>query len=479
VQLPLTAFVASSLSALDRDDVTVHRVRAEWTARLQVESIEVGGTRADAHSQAPASVRMASTNSSGDYSSLRVDVDEESTHSGEHPPVGTNIFIAGIPIAWDQATLAQHLEAYGVVTSLRLVPERRFAFAQFRDPHSAIECMKALHNTRVGPEPGASTLHVAESMHSEAADVGPNPRLFIRGLPSFACDRTLQDLVGPFGETAEASVIVHANGRCKGTGFVTFLRLADAARCLDSLDGSSRFFQSVPPSAVDLAPQPVETATCTLTVKYSETQQLRAERVRKNKERIAGRAAQGQSPSSRGRGGGLPSSSRSQAPHPLTAPQSLVGHGGSALSSPHPPNAAVAFGSLLAPQAVAMTPDGARDIFGLHHMPHAGAMMAPFQPPSPSHNAGTLVLRSHTPAFPRCNDLFIGPIAAVKSAEAAVGLINEIAEPPSIVAPFTARDGTLGFAVRLRNIVHTAAVVQALNGAAYLSGQRVVCWRFA
>jgi RNA recognition motif-containing protein len=403
----------------------------------------------------------SSPHGSGDFTQLKIDVDDEgSTHSSAEVVSSTNIFVAGLPSAWDEKALLKVLSTFGEIVSIRVVPERRFAFAQFREPQAAQVCISKLHESRVGPEPG-TVLHVTSSMHAETADEGPNERLFFRGLPPFATADSLKDIGSRFGHVVDATVVVYQDGRCKGTGFMCFDSVETATACMHSLDGQ------VIPLRIRRDDGSEVIMHCNLIVKYSETAQSHAARQRRNKERIADRAAQGQSSSPtslRSNTGTRPSSSRS-AGHPLTAPISMRAIGGAqspmvSLPSPHPANPAAAFGSFL--------PDGSRETFGQRNsLPTPTLVTAP-----------TLVLRGQTPAFPRSGDVFLGPATAIPTPAAAVSLIEALAEAPLILAPFMSPNCS-GYAIRLRNPSHVGVVVDALNGAGYLNGPTLTCWRFA
>ncbi|KAG8348403.1 putative RNA recognition motif (a k a RRM RBD or RNP domain) [Trypanosoma vivax] len=209
---------------------------------------------------------------------LRVDVtaeppEENNTSPGVTPKtsatphVSTNIFVAGIPPHWDEATLYDRFKEFGEIISTKLVHRRHFAFVMFRKAESAHAAINAVHLTHASAN-SPSVLHVSIAMHDEGVDDLPNSRIFIRGLPQWATKEHLKQSFAPFGTITEAAVLMNSLGQCKGSGFVQFSNIEEATAAIE-------------------AKKDIRIDDCDneLEVKYSESAEVRQQRQERNKNR--------------------------------------------------------------------------------------------------------------------------------------------------------------------------------------------------
>ena len=107
------------------------------------------------------------------------------------------------------------------------------------------------------------------AMHDEGVDDVPNPRLFIRGLPQDTSKEALLKTFERFGKIVDTNLLMTPDNLCKGVAFITYSTIEEATAAIDECQ----------------RPVLIKQQDVLLSVKYSETQQVRRQRNERNKAR--------------------------------------------------------------------------------------------------------------------------------------------------------------------------------------------------
>lgn len=465
-----------------------HSTSADFTGlKVDIDAVLDDNPRitADSH-QSPDTVPFSKTPQSSDQRNAP----KSSASTPSSTPGGTNVFIAGIPSAWGQTKLREVLSQFGNVISVRIVPDRHFGFALFSERRAAEKCIKELHGTKATPA-STATFHVSIAMHDEGAEEEPNSRLFIRGLPHFVTSDSLASAFRNIkGVTVQdVSVIVNAEGHCKGSGFVTLETTEQAKMCIKELHGRLvPFFNAVEKSLI-----PAE-----LIVKYSESEATRAERQKRNKERKQSLPKTASQPSS-ANSTPMQFVPMMQGPPPSTSPPLVATANPNNIGQRSPTGRIPMMNTPMTTTAMATAGHPGlnfRDMYDNRQQQQQLAMMQPQQmgpmapplpqmrpfqvvPPAPSMQvedprpAGsahqTLMLHTPLPTFPRGGDLFLQSNSLTSTN--AVQLVTQIAgEAPDLIVPVQG-----GFAVRLHDQASMSLIAVTLNNAAFANGDVLRC----
>ena len=464
-----------------------------------------------------------STDELADFGNLRVDIDDPIEHppvteksqsisaspdrtpSALSPKAGSsehcNVFIAGLPSNWDSDKLTEEMTRFGEVFSVRVVPERHYGFVRFKRPESAAQAIQTLHQSKLTRGLSAN-LHVCYAVHDEATDEQPNVRIFVRGLPPFCTREQLLEAFTRFGTVVDHSVITTHDGRCKGTGFVTYTHVEMATKALQTVNGQEVAFTQ--PGMTISRPSKLE-------VRYCESNLSRQMRQQRKKTRAAAAAAAGP-PGHPGTSPGAPmlvpnpmmaaglapllpggtpvSTPMGNLAHimhglPPIAPQFSGPPGG--FPGPPPPGllspaAAAAQMPRALPMAAPPYP-GSAAAYGSFHSMSTGTstpvstpkalppgMLPPGLPPMLP-QPPVLLPNAVPGTFPTAGDLYVS--APALTAPAVVELVSRIG-PAELVAPVQG-----GFAVRMAVPGHAVMVAQTYNNVPMMSGQLLRCALFS
>ncbi|KAJ2475379.1 hypothetical protein IWW47_006513, partial [Coemansia sp. RSA 2052] len=132
--------------------------------------------------------------------------------------------------------LAAQFGKYGRVESLRLLPDKECAFVNFLRVEDAISAREDMH---AGARIGASTVRVGYGKgeahaSGDAQAMQPTRALWIGNIAAHASPDSLAAVFRPFGAIESARVLNHKN-----CGFINFVRLEDAVRAKQAVNGKS------------------------------------------------------------------------------------------------------------------------------------------------------------------------------------------------------------------------------------------------
>lgn len=402
-----------------------------------------------------------------------------SPQTAQTPHVATNIFVAGLPIAWGDDDLRDHYKPFGDILSTRVVHNKHFGFVMFRTAEAAHNAINSSHLSR--PTPTCPTLlHVSIAMHDEGVDDAPNDRIFVRGLPQWATKGHLRQTFAPFGEVVECAVLMNPLGQCKGSGFIQFRSTDEATAAVDARDRAR-----------------IENWDQILEVKYSETLEVRQQRQERNRnrQRVWASSPKFRGPSVGGAGGGLSPGAG--------LPGGMQGGGGAAMSMnpPHMP--------FFAPQ-ICVLPSPSQNFPMVSPMPFPMAYQqpssnqTPIPPPPPMHagsasNLGTPSMSQRptqiiypqpmtSPFYGQGNMMMMEPpLMPLK------GDLHFSGQPVSeevlrlLLQPFGSIDRLKnldkseggGIAVRMANVSQHTIVAQSLNGTVFPNGEMLAAGLYA
>ncbi|KAJ2440525.1 hypothetical protein GGF42_007594, partial [Coemansia sp. RSA 2424] len=195
----------------------------------------------DAH---PSHSRQASTDfshnrqPSTDFSSRhnrQPSTDFDFAAAGDGVPT-RSLWVGNVDPRLSSHELAAQFGKYGRVESLRLLPDKECAFVNFLRVEDAISAREDMH---AGARIGASTVRVGYGKgeahaSGDAQAMQPTRALWIGNIAAHASPDSLAAVFRPFGAIESARVLNHKN-----CGFVNFVRLEDAVRAKQAVNGKS------------------------------------------------------------------------------------------------------------------------------------------------------------------------------------------------------------------------------------------------
>ncbi|KAJ1964055.1 hypothetical protein GGI12_001668 [Dipsacomyces acuminosporus] len=164
-----------------------------------------------------------------------IDLDFSMAHAADGVPT-RSLWVGNVDPGLSNQDLIAIFGKYGRVESLRLLPDKECAFVNFLRVEDAIRAKEDMHS---GARIGNNTVRVGfgkgESYATgDAQAMQPTRALWIGNIATATTPETLQAAFEPFGTIESARVLSHKN-----CGFVNFIRLEDAVRAKQAMNGKS------------------------------------------------------------------------------------------------------------------------------------------------------------------------------------------------------------------------------------------------
>ncbi|KAJ2061034.1 hypothetical protein GGI17_003373 [Coemansia sp. S146] len=164
------------------------------------------------------------------------DFDFSSFASGSDGVPTRSLWVGNVDPAMSNQDLVAQFGKYGRVESLRLLPDKECAFVNFLRVEDAISAKEDMH---AGARIGNNTVRVGygkgESYATgDAQAMQPTRALWIGNIAPAANPDSLATIFQQFGTIESARVLNHKN-----CGFVNFIRLEDAVRAKQAMNGKS------------------------------------------------------------------------------------------------------------------------------------------------------------------------------------------------------------------------------------------------
>ncbi|PIA12687.1 ARM repeat-containing protein, partial [Coemansia reversa NRRL 1564] len=147
-----------------------------------------------------------------------------------------SLWVGNVDPGLSSQDLVAQFGKYGRVESLRLLPDKECAFVNFLRVEDAVRAREAMH---AGARIGGNTVRVGfgkGEAHAtgDAQAMQPTRALWIGNIAAAAAAEQLGSVFARFGEIESARVLNHKN-----CGFVNFVRLEDAVRAKQAMNGKS------------------------------------------------------------------------------------------------------------------------------------------------------------------------------------------------------------------------------------------------
>ncbi|KAI8321515.1 ARM repeat-containing protein, partial [Martensiomyces pterosporus] len=164
-----------------------------------------------------------------------MDFDYPMSHAADSMPT-RSLWVGNVDPGLSNQDLIAIFGKYGRVESLRLLPDKECAFVNFLRVEDAIRAKEDMHS---GARIGNNTVRVGfgkgESYATgDAQAMQPTRALWIGNIAPAATPDTLSSAFEPYGTIESARVLSHKN-----CGFVNFVRLEDAVRAKQAMNGKS------------------------------------------------------------------------------------------------------------------------------------------------------------------------------------------------------------------------------------------------
>lgn len=178
---------------------------------------------------------------------------EREKELGEKAKRFTNVYIKNFPESINEDKLKEIFEAYGVITSYRVMCDeggksRGFGFVAFEDPEAAEQAVTDMN----GKEMDSKTLYVGraqkraerqmelkrkfEQLKMERMTRYQGVNLYVKNLDDTIDDEKLRKEFQPYGTITSAKVMSE-DGRSKGFGFVCFSSPEEATKAVTEMNG--------------------------------------------------------------------------------------------------------------------------------------------------------------------------------------------------------------------------------------------------
>ncbi|KAJ2670305.1 hypothetical protein GGI25_005887 [Coemansia spiralis] len=166
---------------------------------------------------------------------LSADFDFSMASSGDSVPT-RSLWVGNVDPGLSSQDLIAIFGKYGRVESLRLLPDKECAFVNFLRVEDAIRAKEDMHS---GARIGNNTVRVGygkgESYATgDAQAMQPTRALWIGNIAPSSTPESLSAVFQPYGTIESARVLNHKN-----CGFVNFVRLEDAVRAKQAMNGKS------------------------------------------------------------------------------------------------------------------------------------------------------------------------------------------------------------------------------------------------
>ncbi|KAJ2079985.1 hypothetical protein H4R24_003388 [Coemansia sp. RSA 988] len=196
------------------------------TVHVGIGGESVAGATSVQHSRQPSQVVAHSRQHS---------VDADFGAAGDGVPT-RSLWVGNVDPGLSSQDLVAQFGKYGRVESLRLLPDKECAFVNFLRVEDAVRAHEAMH---AGARIGGNTVRVGfgkGEAHAtgDAQAMQPTRALWIGNIAAAAAADQLGSVFGRFGEIESARVLNHKN-----CGFVNFVRLEDAVRAKQAMNGKS------------------------------------------------------------------------------------------------------------------------------------------------------------------------------------------------------------------------------------------------
>ncbi|KAF5832592.1 hypothetical protein DUNSADRAFT_11464 [Dunaliella salina] len=153
----------------------------------------------------------------------------------------SNVYVKGLPLECDEATLLALFQTHGTIASLRLFQQPNkppFAFVKFTDVQEAQQAISALN--------GAAFGGCIMEVRFADCDVGAHPdrtpppsdNIFCRGFAPGCTEEDISSLLGTYGLVVSVKILHH--GDQSGQGAAALVRMAsvdEATRAVLALHG--------------------------------------------------------------------------------------------------------------------------------------------------------------------------------------------------------------------------------------------------
>eukprot|EP00759_Apiculatamorpha_spiralis_P021610 PhF_6_TR26294/c1_g1_i1/m.37694/K13208/ELAVL2_3_4; ELAV like protein 2/3/4 len=189
-----------------------------------------------------------------------------------------NIFVAGLPVDFDEVRLRALFGVYGEILSCKIMVDidsgisKGFGFVRFANAPDASKAIELMNGKRLSPQ-NPRALYVTLAQHDGTPTVVRSERVYVRNIPTQITEADLHRVFKEFGEVLECKVLRHAGstdgsveGPSKGVAFVRFQSIDDATNAVVRAQGTRPF-------------APADGSYCKpLMVRFAETHEARQQR---------------------------------------------------------------------------------------------------------------------------------------------------------------------------------------------------------
>ncbi|CAG8457103.1 1025_t:CDS:2 [Ambispora leptoticha] len=192
--------------------------------------------------------------------------DLESTPPPQTPT--RSLWIGNIDPSLTTQDLMQLFSPFGIIESLRLLPDKECGFVNFARVEDAVRAKDDIMN-RMGGRVGNCIVRVgygkSDALNSHDISLSsqtqsqPTRALWVGNIPTSTTPQALQNIFSPYGTIESARVLTHKN-----CGFVNFEKLDDAIKAKKSLHGKEVLGSAVGPVKIGYAkvqPKPSPSST--------------------------------------------------------------------------------------------------------------------------------------------------------------------------------------------------------------------------
>eukprot|EP00759_Apiculatamorpha_spiralis_P014928 PhF_6_TR21663/c0_g1_i2/m.30906/K13208/ELAVL2_3_4; ELAV like protein 2/3/4 len=145
----------------------------------------------------------------------------------------TNVFVAGLPVDFDEPRLRALFGAYGEVSSCKIMVDidsgisKGFGFVRYIRPEDAAAAIDAMNGKKLG-NTCTRPMYVTLAQHDGTTTLTECERIYIRNVPPYVTDKELLKAFREYGEILECKVLrhppsdLHPEGLSKGVAFVKY-----------------------------------------------------------------------------------------------------------------------------------------------------------------------------------------------------------------------------------------------------------------
>jgi RNA recognition motif-containing protein len=165
----------------------------------------------------------------------------------------TNVFVAGLPVDFDECRLRALFATYGEIFSCKIMVDidsgisKGFGFVRYNTPADAAKAIDAMNGKKLNAQVPRA-LYVTLAQHDGTPTISECERIYVRNIPPHVTDAVLQRFFEVHGEVLECKVLRHpapegsnTEGPSRGVAFVHFRTVQAAQAAVNAAQGSRPF----------------------------------------------------------------------------------------------------------------------------------------------------------------------------------------------------------------------------------------------